>query len=210
MNDPVVDVEKLFRLLNKQLFDGSIQAGYRIEFVPVTELSPDYGDESGSHDGVSRIIKLTESLWDRPESLRRMLVHEMVHAAEGDEHEEAFCNRLVDIAERGEEWAWDQARDYHPCSVRTLIHLWRSSPAELRDDLDPRQNCECEACRAWQRRGCPSNEPVEQWCPWEPQGAPVHPYAAWIENRAHVLIKEEQCETFLHAWAEARREAESL
>jgi hypothetical protein len=48
-----------------------------------------------------------------------MLIHEMVHAAEGDAHDEAFFNRLVDIAKRGEEWAWNEARDYHPCKVRT-------------------------------------------------------------------------------------------
>lgn len=91
--------------------DGSLASDYRIQFVPVEELIPDDGEEGGCHDGTARIIKLSEPLKDRPQALRRMLVHEMVHAAEGDDHGEAFFNRLVDIARRGENWAWDEARD---------------------------------------------------------------------------------------------------
>lgn len=210
LNDPIVNVENLYHELNKHLFDGSLPADYRIEFVPIAELSPDYGDEGGSHDGVSRTIKLTQPLRDRPQSLRRMLIHEMVHAAEGDAHDEAFFNRLVDIAKRGEEWAWNEARDYHPCKVRTLIHLWRRSDQKLRQELDPRRSCNCEACNGWKERGFPSDEPLEQWRPWEPQGAPVQPHSEWIEHRAYELVRKHKCKVFLSAWEQARREAESL
>ena len=171
------EIKALYIELNERLFDGSLPADYRIKFVPVGgELNPDYGDEGGRHDGVSRTIKLTEPLRDRPRSLRKMLVHEMVHAAEGDEHKEAFFNRLVDIARRGEEWAWDEARRYHPCIVNiSMLRLWRRFNPEMRLELDIRRNCHCEACRAWKERGSPTDEPLEQWRPWDPPGAPSHP-----------------------------------
>ncbi len=140
MNNLTPDVETLYLELNELLFDGSLPTDYHIQFVPVGgEVNPDFGDEGGSHDGVSRTIKLSAPLRDRPQALRRMLVHEMVHAATGDDHNEAFFNRLVDIARRGEEWAWDEAREYHPCIVRNLIHLWRNYHPKLRYELDPRR-----------------------------------------------------------------------
>ena len=61
MKDPKVDVETLYHELNENLFEGSLPADYRIEFVPVTELSPDDGEEGGDHDGASRTIKLTDN-----------------------------------------------------------------------------------------------------------------------------------------------------
>ncbi len=213
-----VDVEKLYKELNGSLFDGSLPTDYRIEFVPIKELIPyydenkndEFDDEGGRHDGVLRIIKLTKPLRNRSLHLRHILVHEMVHVAEGDEHEEAFFNRLIDIAQRGEEWAWDEARDYHPCQVRNLIHLWRNYPLELHNELDPRRSCKCKACSEWQNRGFPQNESLEEWHPWEPEGAPVHPCAEWIEERAYELIKEDKCQCFNIAREKARREAESL
>ena len=210
MNDPIIDVENLYHELNRHLFDGSLPADYRIEVVPIAESLLDYDEDGGSHDGVTRIIKLTPSLRDRPQPLRCMLIHEMVHAAEGDDHAEAFFNRLVDIARRGEEWAWDEARDYHPCRVRTLIHLWRKCHPKQRQELDPRRSCKCEACRGWRERGFPSDEPLEQWRPWEPQGAPVQPHSEWIEQRAYELVRNNKCKDFSKAWDQARREAESL
>lgn len=208
MNDPTDNIEKLYNELNVHLFDGTLPADYRIEFVPITELSPDDGEEGGCHDGVLRTIKFTFPLRNRPQSLRRLLIHEMVHVAEGDAHGEAFFNRLTDIAQRGEEWAWNEARDYHPCIVRTLIHLWRKYRPEIRQELDPRRNCKCEACRGWRMRGFPHDELLEQWSPWEPQGAPVDPNLEWIENRAYELIRKNKCNEFPAAWNKARREAE--
>jgi len=207
--DDEVDVQTLYQELNVLFFEGLLPADYQIVFVPIEELTP-AGDEAGEHDGVLRVIKLTEPLRNRPQALRRLLIHEMVHAAEGDEHGEAFFNRLVDIARQGEDWAWNEARDYHSCIVRTLIHLWRNFPVTLKQELDPRRSCRCEACKGWQQRGCPSDEELEQWRPWEPPGAPVHPYADWIENRAFELMHNDEDTDFDSALDQARLEAESF
>lgn len=210
MNNQVTDVKNLYHKLNHHLFDGLLPADYQIIFVKLSELPVEDGDESGEHLKESHTINLSATLKDRPQSLHRMLVHEMVHAAESDEHDEAFFNRLLDIARRGEEWAWDEARDYHPCAVRTLIHAWRKFHPDLLNELDPRKHCKCKACNGWQSRGCPYDESLEQWRPWEPLDGPVHPHADWIEMRAFELVEGGKCEGFLGAWRRARQEAELL
>ncbi len=91
---------------------------------------------------------------------------------------------------RGEEWAWDEARDYHPCIVRTRIHAWRKTHPDLLNELDPRKACKCEVCKEWQSRGCP--------------------HADWIEMRAWELVDGGKCEGFLGALRTARQEAELL
>ena len=134
MSEQETYVLRLYKELNESLFDGLLPSDYQIIFVPVGECEPDYGDESGSHDGITRTIKLTESLRHRPQALRHNLVHEMVHAAESDKHDEDFFNRLVNIARRGEEWAWDEARDYHPCIVQKTIHRWRKMHPDVQSE----------------------------------------------------------------------------
>jgi len=206
-----VDAKFLYDSLNDRLFDGLLPFDYQIEFLPAGgRLSPDDGDECGECDNIAQIIYLTEPLKDRPEPLRRMLIHEMVHVAEGLEHNEAFFGRLIDIAERGEEWAWDEARDYHPCQVRKTIHEWRNLHLKIRREGDLRQFCTCEACIQWQERGCPNKESLEQWQPWEPQHAPVNPHAKWIEKRAFKLVSEKIFNSYIGAWERARKEAKSL
>lgn len=210
MKKQAVDVKILYDKLNDQLFDGLLPSDYNIVFVPLSELNPD-GDEGGAHIKETRTIKITDTLIDRPKSLRRMLVYEMAHAAESDAHDEAFFNRLLDIARRGEKWAWDEARDYHPCQVRTKIHAWRNMHPDLLNELDPRKMCKCEACKGWCDRGYPHHEPLEQWRPWEPPGTPINPHADWIEKRAlQLYFDENKYEGFLGALRKARQEAEKL
>lgn len=207
MKNQALDIKTLYDKLNAHLFDGLLPSNYNIVFVPLSELNPD-GDEGGEHIKDTRTIRLTETLKDRPQSLRRMLVHEMAHAAESDEHDEAFFHRLIDITKRGEDWAWDEAQDYHPCIVRTRIHAWRKTHPDLLKELDPRKDCKCDFCKGWRSRGYPYDEPLEQWRPWEHPDGPANPNADWIEKRAFQLIDEKKCEGFFCAWRRARQEAE--
>jgi len=106
--------------------------------------------------------------------MRRMLIHEMVHADTGDEHDERFFGKLIEIARAGESWAWEEAREYHPCMVKTGIHLWRRLHPDLKIELDIRTSCQCAACRSWRERGSPQAESIENWHPWAPEDAPRH------------------------------------
>jgi hypothetical protein len=167
-----VNTEELFHTLNKEFFRGQLP-DYRIEFVAVSVLRPDR-DEGGQHLGLERKILLTEPLRHKPEELRKMLIHEMVHAETGDEHDERFFDKLIDIARTGESWAWEEAREYHPCNVKTMIHLWRKSHPSLKISNDPRTRCLCRACTKWRDRGCPASESLESWSPWATSDAPPH------------------------------------
>ena len=117
---------------------------------------------------------ITEPLRHRPDGLRKMLIHEMIHADTGDEHDERFFDKLVEIARTGEKWAWEEAREYHPCCVKAMIHLWRRFNPEMKVELDPRTSCGCKACSAWIDRGRPTSESLEDWHPWAPSDAPDH------------------------------------
>ncbi len=166
---------ELFKQLNQQFFNGELP-DYKIEFVPVEELEPDDGDEGGEHIGAEKIIRLTEPLRDRPEALRRMLIHEMIHALTGDDHDEAFFDKMVEIARTGEDWAWDEAKEYHPCSLKTMIYVWRNYCHHpiMRLEGDPRTTCSCKACGGWRESGELSSESIEEWQPWAPDDAPPH------------------------------------
>jgi hypothetical protein len=166
-----VNTGELFHTLNKKFFRGQLP-NYRIEFVAVSVLTPDYGDAGGQHIGSERKILVTEPLRHQPEALRKMLIHEMVHAETGDEHDERFFDKLIDIARAGESWAWEEAREYHPCIVKTMIHLWRKSHPSLKISNDPRTRCPCLACTEWRDRGCPASESLESWSPWATSDAP--------------------------------------
>lgn len=77
----------------------------------------------------------------------------------------------------------------------------------MRLSRDIRTRCRCNACEDWRKRGCPTDEPLEQWRPWEPPDAPVHPLADWIETRAAELVAGKESVSFLTAWKQARYEA---
>ncbi len=79
MDNQVVEVKNLYHKLNAHLFDGLLPADYQINFVELSELPAEDGDESGEHLKDSNTINLSATLKDRPQSLHRMLVHEMVH-----------------------------------------------------------------------------------------------------------------------------------
>lgn len=173
MQTPAIDPHELFHSLNEQFFEGKLP-DYRIEFAPQSRLQSDDPETGGEHVGKERKILLAEALRLKPEGMRRMLIHEMVHADTGDEHDERFFDKLVEIARTGEEWAWDEAREYHPCTVKTMIHWWRACHPSLKISHDPRTTCGCKACAAWVEQGSPVSESIEDWHPWATSDAPDH------------------------------------
>ena len=109
-----MNLGRMFDSLNRQFWDGRLPK-YRVR----QKAQP---WRNGLCDPRSRTISISTHRAGSEEAVRRTLLHEMCHIVERSGfHGPKFCEQLLRLAERGEEWARAEAAMLRDPDERILV-----------------------------------------------------------------------------------------